>query len=315
MAFSPIHLVQAETPEDYLQYHLKISQAEELIAEGSFYGAIQVYEEVFKSYPFVFLRDYKNATQIAWHLGDETKALEFVRLGITGGWEMKQIKKHNFLNGLAETAGFKTVKKQYDSLRAVYLDRINSDLRWEVRKMSWRDQWMAIKGLLRFSEKSQAKWGEKRFAPKNEERLRRLLDIINQYGYPGEKLIGNEVWMMGIVSRRNQFSAEFNQSDTVYQGLKPILYTSISKGEMLPAIFASIDDWYITIKSSWQTGSYGFLAELKPEDIPRSNKLREKIGLRSVEVHNALIDVQNQTGMWFNMWPSGGKKIGVDSGE
>ena len=79
---------------------------------------------------------------------------------------------------------------------------------------------------------------------------------------------------------------------------------------MSPGAYASIEDWYIT----WQTATYGFLVELKPEEIPGSNQLRKKIGLRSVEVHNALIEVQNQTGMWLNMWPKGGKKIGLNSG-
>jgi len=168
---------------------------------------------------------------------------------------------------------------------------------------------MAIKTLFRFSEKAQAKYGERKFAPKNELRLRRVLEIIEDYGYPGERLIGNEPWMMGIVGRRNQISQEFCKKDTIYQSMKPTLLTSITKGEMSPALYAFIDDWFITSESGCETGSYGFLAELKPDDITRSNRLRKKIGLRDVETHNRLIDIQKQTGMWFYLWPKGNSRI------
>ena len=305
-------IIKAEPKEeDYLDYHLKIRQAEALIAENSFKRALNVYQEVFSSYSFVFLRDYKIAAQLAWQMGDGSKACEFVKSGIAGGWKMKDIKQTKFLKSLRSTTEFKTVKADYDSLRDVYLKRINSELRWEVRKMSWKDQWKALMALFRFSEKGQARYGERKFAPKNELRLQRVLEIIEDYGYPGERLIGNEPWMMGIVGRRNQISQEFCKKDTVYQQMKPILLTAIAKGEMQPVYYAFIDDWFITIESGWKTGSYGLLTELNQEDIVRSNRLRKKIGLRTVETHNRLIDIQEQTDMWFYLEPKGNSKIGL----
>ena len=310
ISFLSPQVIGAGQREDYRDYHLKIMQAEELIAEKSFQSALNIYQEVFSSYPFVFLRDCKNASQVAWYIGDESKTCEFVKHGIKSGWKMKEIKKHNSLKGLTKTKGFQTIRVQYDSLYELYSDRINPKLRWEVRKMSWKDQWGALMALFRFSEKAQAKYGERKFAPKNELRLRRVLEIVEDYGYPGERLIGNAPWMMGIVGRRNQISQEFCREDTIYQQqMKPILLTAITKGEMNPAYYAFIDDWFITCESGWEKGSYGFLAELKPQDIQRSNQLRKEIGLRTVETHNSLIDIQKQTGMWFYLWPRGSKKI------
>ena len=306
-----LQTVKASQNENYLDYHLKIRQAEVLIAENSFESALKVYEEVFNSYSFVFERDYKIAAQLAWQFGDESKACEFVKYGIARGWKMKDIKKTKFLKSFRRTRGFKTVKASYDSLHDSYSKRINGDLRWEVRKMSWKDQSKALMALFRFSGNAQAKYGEKKFAPKNALRLQRLLHIIENDGYPGERLIGDEAWMMGIIARRNQISQKFSQTDTIYQHLKPILFNAIVKGEMSPAIYAFIDNWFITVESRRGLRSYGFLDELRPEDLTRSNRLREKIGLRTVETHNKLIDLQEQTGMRFYLEPKATSKITV----
>lgn len=137
------------------------------------------------------------ATQLAWHLGDSGKACEFLKYGIAGGWKMKYLKKNKFLKDLRRTKEFESNPQQYDSLRTIYTDRIKSELRWEVRKMSWKDQSKALLAIFRLSEKAQAKYGEKKFAPKNELRLNRLIEIIESDGYPGEKLIGNEFLDVG----------------------------------------------------------------------------------------------------------------------
>lgn len=306
-----LQTVKASQKEDYLDYHLKIKQAEVLIAEKSFESALKIYEEVFSSYSFVFVRDYKIAAQLAWQVGDKSKACEFVKYGIAGGWKMKDIKKTKFLKSFRRTREFKTIKANYDSLHDAYLKRINPDLRWEVRKMSWKDQWKALMALFRFSGNAQAKYGEKKFAPKNALRLQRLLHIIENDGYPGERLIGDEAWMMGIIARRNQISQEFSKRDTIYQHLKPILFNAITKGEMSPVYYAFIDNWFITVESGRELRSYGFLDELSPEDLTRSNRLREKIGLRTVETHNKLIDIQERSGMWFYLEPKAESKVSV----
>ncbi|MGI9543503.1 MAG: hypothetical protein ACR2MX_09600 [Cyclobacteriaceae bacterium] len=114
------HITKATPQEDYLNYHLKIRTAEELIAVNSYESALKVYEEVFDSYPFVFRRDYKVAAQVAWKLKHTSKACEFIKHGIASGWKMKEIKKTSFLKSLRRTEEFKTVKDQYGPLRDIY---------------------------------------------------------------------------------------------------------------------------------------------------------------------------------------------------
>ena len=285
--------------KDYSKYHTEVYQAEELIVQQSFAEALNIYRGLFETYNFIFVRDYKVATQIAWHLGFEDEAYEYLRLGIAGGWEINSIKGNKFLKELLQQQEWALIKSQYDSLRNVFNLNINQEIRAEVRDMSLRDQRKALGSAFRIGSKSQDRFGENKFAPLNEKHLLRVIEIIENEGFPGEKLVGYEPWGQGIVSRHNSISQAYCKSDTLYPYLKPILLSSITKGDLSPASFAWIDDWFITVESGWSTGSYGYVKPLKKNEISKSNELRAQIGLRKVETRNQLIDLQNKTQMDF----------------
>jgi len=284
---------------NYSTYHAEVYQAEELIVQQSFVEALNIYRRLFKTYDFIFVRDYKVATQIAWQLGFESEAYKYLKLGIEGGWEMKSIKRNKFLKELRYQKEWTVIKRQYDSLRNVFNQNINQVMRAEVRKMSLRDQRKALAALFRIGPKSKDRFGENNFAPLNEKHLLRIMEIIKNDGFPGEKLIGYEPWGQGIISRHNSISQAYCKSDTLYPFLKPILISSINKGNLSPASFAWIDDWFITVESGWSKGSYGYVKQLKQNEISKSNEIREQIGLRKVETRNQLIDMQNKTQMDF----------------
>ncbi len=284
---------------DYSTYHAEVYQAEELIVQQSFVEALNIYRGLFETYDFIFVRDYKVATQIAWHLGFEGEAYEYLRLGIVGGWEIKSIKRNKFLKDLRHQQEWSVIKSQYDSLLNVFNQNINQEMRAEVRKMSLRDQRKALGAVFRIGSKSQGRFGENKFAPLNEKHLLRIMEIIENDGFPGEKLVGYEPWGQGIVSRHNSISQAYCKSDTLYSILKPILLSSINKGNLSPASFAWIEDWFITVESGWSTGSYGYVKPLQKNEISKSNEIRAQIGLRKVETRNQLIDIQNKSQMDF----------------
>lgn len=285
--------------EDYTNYHAEVYQAEELLAQESFSEALHIYRRLVDNYDFVFVRDYKIATQIAWYLGFKDEAFAYLRLGIVGGWEMNSIKSNKFLKELRKSEEWSVIKGEYDSLRNVFNQNINQELRTEVRAMSLKDQRKGLESVLRIGSKSQDKFGETKFAPLNEKHLRRLMVIIDSIGFPGERLVSFEPWGQGIVSRHNSISKAYCEADTLYPFLKPILLSCIKKGNLSPASFAWIDEWYITVKSGWLKGSYGYVKALKKEDVANSNTLRTQIGLRKIETRNKLIDLQNKNQMDF----------------
>ena len=77
---------QAIKSPDYIEYHKQINETERLLSEREFGDALIIYEQVFKLYDFVFLRDYKVASQLALYLDDKRKAFDYIQKGLVAGW-------------------------------------------------------------------------------------------------------------------------------------------------------------------------------------------------------------------------------------
>jgi hypothetical protein len=143
--------VKASGNPDYEFYHKQIVEAEKLIVGKEYEEALLVYENIFSAYEFVFLRDYQVATQLALHINDKHKAIRYLKKGITRGWKLKSIKKNDYLAKLREDPEWKTIKKDYRSLRDQYEASIDQHVRHEVQRMFSKDQWKALGALFTFS--------------------------------------------------------------------------------------------------------------------------------------------------------------------
>lgn len=125
--------------------------------------------------------------------------------------------------------------------------------------MFLKDQWKAIGALFSFNDKAQDRYAEKKFAPQSERQIAEFSNIFKDYGYPGEKLIGNDFWMSTILSHHNSISQYYNKKDTIYPRLRPQLKDALKKGQISPFEFALIDDWYYSTKSEKKKPTYGIL--------------------------------------------------------
>ncbi|MFD1316449.1 hypothetical protein [Namhaeicola litoreus] len=297
--FCQVTTTQANESLDYTIYHQRAVDAEILIASENYKDALQVYEELFEKYEFIFLRDFQIATQLALFLNDEQKSKRLLINGIKSGWKIKSIRNNNFLDKIRKGKDWKSIKKQYHALNELYESTLNQRLRKRVKKMFSKDQRKAIRALFAFSSKAQDRYAEKKFAPHSEKQISEFLDILNNYGYPGEKFIGNDFWMSTILSHHNSISNAYNRKDTLYQNLKPKLKIALKKGEISAFEFALIDEWYRASKNDKEEPTYGILEGPLRKDLNRTNKLREIIFLRPIEVHNKLVDIQDKTGMNF----------------
>lgn len=285
--------------QDYAQYHARINEAEEFIVHNQYKGALKIYEEVFTAYDFVFLNDYQIATQIALAAKEEEKCWKYLIAGIKSGWTLKSIKHNSYLEKLKIDPQWKLIKKEYGMWRNEYEIHLNQDARKKVKKMFSKDQWRAIGALFTFGSKGQDRYAEKKFAPNSEKQIDKLITILNDWGYPGERLIGNNFWMATILSHHNSISQAYVQQDTLYQFVKPSLLNALATGQMSPWEFAMLDGWYRTVKAGWEKADYGFLNPPTKEEWMTVNELRKSIGLRSIETRNRLIDIEQSTGMNF----------------
>lgn len=297
---------------DYMEYHKLIIEAEKLISEEAFGEALITYEQAFDRFDFVFLRDYKVASQLALYLGNKKKAFDYIKKGTAAGWELKDIRKNKSLKPLQNDPEWKTIEKSYKNVQAAYLAKIDGRTREKVQLMFKKDQKKAMGALFRIGNKSQEKYGSEKFAPHSENQMYELIEILEKDGYPGEKNIGNNFWMATILSHHNSISSAYNSQDTLYNFIRPKLIRAIENGEMSPYEFALVDDWQKAVVSERNTVGYGFLISPKENTLPETNQLRQKIGLRSIELRNKLVDVEGKTGMNFYLpdWIKG--KINIE---
>lgn len=306
--------IEPNVETNYKVYHEQIDTAENLLGQKDFVGALAVYKTVVEDYDFVFLRDYKIATQVALYIGDKEQAFAYLKKGIGAGWTLKELKKDQFLAPLKEEKEWETIKNEYASLHAQYLAQLDEPTRKKVKKMYKKDQWKALGAFLKLSEKAREKYAIKKFAPHSENQIAHLIEILENGAYPGEKRIGNDFWMSTIVSHHNSISVTYNQEDPLYPSLKAAFMQAIAKGEMSPYEYALIDDWQIAVTSNRKAVGYGFLNPPKQATLSETNALREKVGLRTVATRNKLIEVENSTGMRFYLpdWVYGKIEIEQD---
>ncbi len=295
--------------ENFLNYHSKVTECEQLIVEGKHTSAITLLDSLFNQFDFLFLRDVKVATELSAYDNDYKSALKFIRLGVMAGWTLKSIIKLDNFQSLKEYSEWTKVVLEYDSLHEIYLSRLNFQLKEQVHEMFKDDQKKAFGWFIRIGQKSKRKYAEKKFAPHSEHQLEKLEQILNEYGYPGEQLIGNNLWGSVILSHHNSISVSYNSKDTLYAHLKPKLLNALKQGEISPYELAQIEDWRIAALNDHELTSYGFLGTI-PDDsaLDIVNKNRTEIGLRSIDLRNNLIDVENETGMDLHLpkgWQNG----------
>lgn len=296
--FSSVNISTIEK-KNYDFYHQEVIKAERFISLENYAEALNIYEALFKTYDFIFLREYQVATQLAFHSGDTEKTNRFLKLGILAGWEMKSIKKNKYLSVFLKGEAWKSIDKEYSHLRKQYESKLNQNIREQVKKMYAKDQKKALKALFRFSSNAQDKYAENKFAPHSEDQMAKFTTILNSSGYPGEKLIGNGIWMSTILSHHNSISTSYNKKDTIYPGLQPKLIEALKNGQMSPYEYLSIDDWYLTVKFDRKEVTYGNLDPPTISNLSRTNELRENIYVRPYALRDELIAIQEKTGMNF----------------
>lgn len=283
---------------DYGIYHRTVGEAEARLADQQYEEALALYKQLINNQNFVFSKEYKVATQLAFHLGKTDEAFGYLKKGIAGGWTMKSIKNNRFLRQFQSYPDWKAIEKQYPSLRQAYQKRINPEVRETVKKMAGKDQWKALGALFTFGSKGQDRYAEKTFAPHSEKQVAKLFEIIDQYGYPGEKLIGNNSWASIILSHHNSISEEYARKDTLYPNIRPKLLHAMQLGQVSPYEFAMIETWYLAVNSGHKDKGFGYLDRVLTEsERVNANQLRRAIGLCSVETMNRLIDMQQKTGI------------------
>ena len=85
---------QAHAQQNYFKYHQQVNEINTSISEERYEAALKTYYELFSAYSFIFLRDYKVASQLAMKVGHKDQVFKMIRKGIASGWGWKSLKSH-----------------------------------------------------------------------------------------------------------------------------------------------------------------------------------------------------------------------------
>jgi len=292
---------------DYNKYHAEIILVEELVSQEKYEEALSKYDSLFNEYDFIFLRDLKVAAQISFLVAEKERGLKYIYRAIKGGWELSSLKSQKFLLNNLLDSDWSAIERQYEFLRYKYLSRIDTALRSKVYSMMEKDQTFAYEAHIIENEEEQKDFISENFPELSEEQLFELIEIIETYGYPGEFLIGNDVWASTILSHHNSQGLDYVRKDTLYDFIRPKLMQFLDKGYISPYEIALPEDWRKTLLSDGRESAYAYLNAPNTTNISQINRTRKAIGLRSVELRNRLIEIELKTGMSFYLpdWVDG----------
>lgn len=130
-----IHKISAQ---NYLNYYETINKAEIENLDGNFKKSDSLYRIAFELVEKPFKDDLLLASINSEKLNDNQKTFEYLKKGILVGLTQKRIKKE--LSKFKKSDKWKSLKKEYDSIRENYLNSLNLTLRNELLKMVEKDQ-------------------------------------------------------------------------------------------------------------------------------------------------------------------------------
>ncbi len=312
--------VQISYSQNYIDFQKNITRAEIAILDSNYNEASNIYYDLFQNYDFVFLGNCVSACQSAIAINNDTLAFYFAERAIKHGLKMNQIETEKTLKLLQTKPQWNTFSANYDSLRAIYIKSVNWELRKKINELHDRDQLWRDRHELQWWN---LLWNPiiKHFWYKDLEKIveMELVPLINEYGYPGEKLIGIDEKYMHHKFREEPYNSFMVRLILIHYYSKnrslddTFLIDEIKKGNLNAKQFADFHDFRA---SYFSEGSNEFYAQwcynlkFSKTEIEEINKRRAEIGLGTHEQRlRELKNFINSRGKIYNNDPKPYVKI------
>ncbi|WP_373553601.1 hypothetical protein [Haliscomenobacter sp.] len=289
---------------NYLSYHREIVRAEEHLANQQFKESLTIYRSLSDRYEHVFRRDFKVAAQLSAQINDTDHLFYFLEQGMKKGWTLKEIKKNKILKAYKNHSFWQKLKNNQLEYEKEFHKNLNEPLRIEMKEMLAQDQKRALRVALTPVRAWRERYTNRKFVPNNRAQVRRINQIIDEFGYPGEKIIGDKSWATVIISH--------NEHDTIYKELRPKLYKAFEKGELSAIELAMIETWRVVVDTERKDQGFAIWEQtINAQEASHADSLRQNIGLRSIALNNKLILLEKELGMNFFLSPFHGGIITV----
>lgn len=295
--------------QNYIEYYQGINKAKISLVEDDLEAAVTNYYQTFERFEFVFARDCFNALEVSSNLKDFQMIDYFLKRCLKQGVEFEHLQRDSMLYNYKQTDFWTELLLVKDSLRAIYKNNVNWEVRSEIIEMFTEDQ--RIRDLAhknRFNIFRIRKLNRE-FEEIDRKLVLRLIEITKEHGFPGEKLIGIDNSNMHPKVHTERLSAgmpivifihHFSQPNKPYNS---ILINEIKSGNLSNEHYATIADFqYIYGKEKFGKAlcySQRFSPKLDLEII---DKNRNKIELISVSNTKKLQRSKIITPFWRNLY-------------
>lgn len=288
---------------DYAEvYHPFINVAELNIVRAEYADALSAYKQAFASVPAPFARDYYNAAVSAVQLQDEKQAFSYLEQLVLKGVSLPYLERQQVFDSLRTTKAWKKFERKYPKNRSKFEETLNKELRADLDELYARDAYFRLaEGGLRVHGDTIRKI--------ETANVEKLLAWIEEYGYPGEQLIG----VADTLEQLPRFSIVIRRQTKARKGydFTEILTKAIKEGRLAPQPVAYLLDQqagknlygskaFVTVKCTRckdeEEKPQRYLVEKITEDeLERINSKRASLGLEPLDDYKkkVLFDLSN----------------------
>jgi hypothetical protein len=289
------------TSQNYVQYHQTFNRIDEDVISEDYSTAINRLDSIYVNYDFIYARHCFKALQISCKADDSARAMLWLEKAFKQGVPIWMVRSNTLTQKVLGYAESERNISNYDSLHFIYQKEINIHLRKTIDSLYEIDQKYTNKVndafiLFRYTYHG-LKW-----IKNNKNQAKILHEIINNYGFPGERLIG----LPANIEDSTQYMKQFNYYGPLLQetnayimlihyysnpqpDMNKDLLENIETGNLPPYQYGALNDFL----ASWGKGKYGNFSfynvwheDPEGQNNEQINLRRSAIGLNSCEQQN-----------------------------
>lgn len=232
---------------NYWKYYYNM---EESLIDSNFKIALEYYDILYNEYEFIYANHAFIGLQLCAINAEEQSIQKYIEKCFQAGI-LEEVLKNNLIIK-KHIPNIEKYNINYDSIRAIYIGRINLKIREEIIRMDSLDNIATDKVNKSFLHYFQWRRVSKRNA-------KRIFEIIETYGYPSEKLIGinQNLQLIDTISdykiglnifnhafrTTNMLVHYFSDHTKAYQEKNQILLEEVIKGNLKPSDYGIFMDF------------------------------------------------------------------------
>jgi hypothetical protein len=258
---------------NYTSYFLKCGSAHKYYSQNEYAKACETYLSAFSNVPYIHQKYFERAEKTA-QKSNHTELKSYLALNKDKTFDTKQINKdyQSRINTLIKMD--QAVRSnQYVNAQDYIIDcKKSNDCDTTSKKyrqaLAYRHKWYMTDSTV----------------------ISDLLNLIQNYGFPAERLVGAHEYHYASIILLHY---DMDQDNKV---LQPILDDALSKGDMLPADYASIVDRRLSMygkKVKYFQVPFGYdnLSQQEKDDV---DKERQLIGLPAIKDSRLIVRKKNK---------------------